>query len=114
MPRGGRGTVYKPEFKQMAVELVLSSNKTIKQVADELNINDATLTYWLKQHRKTINTSQSAGQQTYTSKSSINTAANTNTELSEENKQLKKENARLKMECEILKKATAYFAKTAL
>ena len=104
-----RGVFYKQEFKQMAVDLAISSNKTIKQVADELNINDKTLIYWLKQYRKSVNTNNK--QQSQSNKLATN---NTNTELSEENKQLRKENARLKTECEILKKATAYFAKTAL
>ena len=114
MPRGGRGTVYKPEFKQMAVELALSSNKSARQIATELEVHEKTLANWIALHRKTTNANQSTQLQSQTSKSSIKTTANTNIELGEEIKQLRKENARLKMECEILKKATAYFAKTAL
>lgn len=113
MPRGGRGTVYKPEFKQMAVELVLSSNKSTRQIATELEVHEKTLSNWIALHKKVINASQSAEQQAKISKSLITTAS-ANTASSDEIKQLKKENARLKMECEILKKATAYFAKSAL
>jgi transposase len=106
MPRGGKGTVYKPQFKQMAIELAINSNKTIAETARELELQTKTLHNWVYNYKK------SSSAQTKTNKSS--TSNNANIDLHEANKQLKKENARLKMECEILKKATAYFAKTAL
>ena len=52
----------------------------------------------------------------YKRKHNINDVATSKEPLSEQEelKRLRKENARLKMECEILKKATAYFAKETL
>lgn len=96
MPRGGKGTVYSLEFKQTAIELAMSSSKTMSEVARELNIHPKTLMNWVYSHKKSNNI--------------VPDINNTNTDhtSNEELKRLKKENARLKMECEILKKATAY------
>jgi len=93
MPRGGKGTVYQPEFKQMAIELAINSNKTIAETARELELQTKTLHNWVYNYKKSSN------MQTKINKSS--TSNNTNIDLHEANKQLKKENARLKMECEI-------------
>src|SRR5699024_4047973 len=47
-----QGRTYKPEFKQMAVEMVLDSDKSVAKVAKELDINEWTLRNWVKQARK--------------------------------------------------------------
>ena len=92
MPRGGKATVYKPEFKQTAIELAISSNKTIAEIAIELSLHPKTLHNWVYSYKKSNN---------------LTPVIDKEPSLSDELKRLKKENARLKMECDILKKATA-------
>ena len=100
MPRGGKVSVYKPEFKQTAIELAMSSTKPITEIAREINVHPKTLHNWLYNHKRANNIV------------TIKTKSDEpNNELKEELKRLKKENSRLKMECDILKKATAYFAR---
>lgn len=84
--------VYDEEFKKNAVKLSYASPKTIKQVAEDLGIKENRLYLWRKKY-----TSQ--GDKTHYAT------------VEEENKALRRENAELKMERDMLKKATAYFAK---
>ncbi|MGE4295420.1 MAG: transposase [Campylobacterales bacterium] len=100
MGRGGKVTRYPEEFKQTAVEMALAEGNTIAGVARDLNMSFKTLHNWIAQHRKRHD---QAINKTPVSES-----------LEAENKRLRKENARLKMERDILKKATAYFAKETL
>lgn len=100
MPRGGKVSVYKPEFKQTAIELAMSSTKPITEIAGELNVHPKTLHNWVYWYKKANNIAPIKPKK-----------EEPDSELKEELKRLKKENARLKMECDILKKATAYFAK---
>ena len=41
---------YEEEFKRQAVELLLHSGKTQRQVARELDVSDYSLTLWKKAH----------------------------------------------------------------
>lgn len=43
---------YTPEFKRDAVSLVIASGRPIKQIANELGINDTTLGTWVRAERK--------------------------------------------------------------
>lgn len=88
---------YTIEFKQSSAQLAVESEQSIAQTARDLGINENTLHGWI---RKYVTGQENAG------KSQISASS-----LYEENKSLKRENARLKQECEILKKATAYFAR---
>lgn len=99
MGRGGKVTRYPEEFKQTAVEMALVEGNTIVGIARDLNISDKTLHGWVSKYRA--------------DRGLVSSALNDQS-LEAENKRLRKENARLKMERDILKKATAYFAKEAL
>jgi len=99
MPRGGKVTKYPDEFKQTAIELALAAGeKPVSEVARELKLSVKTLHNWLSQYRQ---------------KHTDVTSARTNDGVEAELKRLRKENAQLKMERDILKKATAFFAKEA-
>ncbi len=89
---------YTPEFREMAVKRV-NEGQSIGAVAKELGLSDQTLRNWVK--------AAAAGK--------LNPAgAKTVTPEQMELSRLRAEVVRLKRENEILKKATAYFAKDAL
>lgn len=88
---------YTVEFKQEAVRRVEAEGKSLAQVARDLGIAEQTLSNW----RKAAKAGQLAAGKPVTPEQM-------------EVSRLKAENARLKMEVEILKKATAYFAKESL
>ena len=88
---------YTIEFKQEAVRQVLAEGKSPSQVARDLGISEQTLSNWRK-----------------AAKAGKLAAGKPVTPEQMEVSRLKAENARLKMEVEILKKATAYFAKESL
>lgn len=88
---------YTVEFKQEAVRQVEVEGKSPAQVARELGIAEQTLGNWRKAYK--------AGKLA---------AGKPVTQEQMELSRLKAENSRLKMEVEILKKATAYFAKESL
>lgn len=89
---------YTAEFKEVAVKRV-TGGQAIPDVAKDLGLVEQTLRNWVKAAK--------AGK--------LNPpGAKTVTPEQMELSRLRAENARLRMECEILKKATAYFAKDAL
>lgn len=85
---------YPPDFRQEAVRLLRSSDKTIPQIAADLGISDQSLRNWVRQadiddgHREGLST-----------------------EEREELRHLRREVNVLRQEREILKKAAAFFAK---
>jgi transposase len=88
---------YTPEFKELAVKR--ASSQGIAAVAKDLGLVEQTLRNWVKAAK--------AGK--------LNPpGAKTVTPEQMELSRLRAENARLRLECEILKKATAYFAKDVL
>ena len=87
------------EFKDEAIRLALTSPQPIAKTARDLGIKESTLYSWVSTERdKSSSVSDDKGNQT---------------NLVEELNRLRKEVARLKEEREILKKATAFFAKEA-
>lgn len=90
---------YTKEFKDSTIQLVINSNKSAYQIAQDLDINDKTLYSWMKAYKK-VNNIHSDERRTTQKTSSRET-------LEEENKRLRKELAIVKQEREILKKATA-------
>jgi transposase len=86
---------YTPEFRQSAVALVLQQNVKIRQAAEDLGIPHHTLTLWVSQARNGQGSFAPAEQK----------------DLTQRVRELEAENRRLKIERDILKKATAFFAK---
>jgi transposase len=85
---------FSREFKVSAVKLVTEQGYTISEAAKSLGVDAKSITSWLKQF------SSAAGG-----------APQGEGALKVELQRLRKENQRLRMEREILKKATAFFAK---
>ena len=84
---------YTEEFKRDAISLVAEQGYSAAEAARSLGINDNLIYKWRKDFSERDN-------DTHLSKYER-----------DELKQLRKENKRLRMETEILKKASAYFAK---
>jgi transposase len=89
---------YTKEFKEEALRLALNETKTKVEAARRLGIPKETLYGWINKYKKT-------GKVTRTGK------AYETGDLETENARLRWELAEAKMERDILKKATAYFAK---
>lgn len=83
---------YTPEYKQQIVDLYNAGGTTYPQLEREYGVNRSTISGWVKQ-LSPIKVSE------------------TETVTLKEYKVLQKENQRLRIENEILKKATAIFAK---
>jgi len=87
---------YTSEFKESSVKLAIESDQSIKKTAESLGIRPSTLHTWVNKYTKPI-----ANQQ----------KERTDAHLYDELKSLKKELAQVKQERDLLKKATAYFAR---
>jgi len=85
---------YTNDFKQEAVRLVQEQGLKASEVARDLGVKETTLYNWVSQAKRGL----------------FNPCSPESLE-SEELKRLRKENSVLKREREILKKATAFFAK---
>lgn len=102
-----RNSKYTKEFRDETVELILNSEKSALQIARDLGIHDKTIYNWIKVYKKENNITTPINETKNHKKSSQD-------ELLAELKQLRSENKLLKQERDILKKATAYFAKETL
>lgn len=89
---------FTAEFKAEAVRQALLPGVSKAQVAQDLGIHSNMLRKWIRLARGEVNPR-------------LIKATESATELARENQRLQKELARVKMERDILKKATAYFAK---
>jgi transposase-like protein len=87
---------FTPEFKAETVRLVRESKKTIAEIARDLELTESALRSWVAQAEV------DAGQ---------GPAESLTTSEREELTRLRRENKILQQEREILKKATAFFAK---
>ena len=88
-----KGIRYTEEFKRDAVSQVTDRGYSVKEVSDRLGISTKSLYDWPKQYSKP---------------ESLRVEE---TEQAQENRRLKAELARVTEERDILKKATAYFAR---
>jgi transposase len=87
---------FSPEFKEGAVRLVLDEGKTIGAVARDLDLTPSALGLWVRQARADRTKGKTG----------------LSTEERAELGRLRKEVRELRMERDILKKATAFFAKS--
>lgn len=90
-------TAYTDEFRREAVRLALREPERRAQIARELDVHPATLHSWVARADGTDDGPIVPPTRVVT--------------LEEENRQLRRENERLKEERDILKKATAFFAR---
>ena len=88
-----KGIRYTEEFKKDAVSQVTDRGYSVKEVSDRLGTSTKSLYDWIKQYSKP---------------ESLRVKE---TEQARENRRLKAELARVTEERDILKKATAYFAR---
>src|SRR5438105_8063135 len=91
---------YTREFKVEAVKLVTQKGYSVAEAARSLDIGQTLLRSWKQAFEK-------EGDQAFPGHGHL-------TAIEEELRQLKAENKRLQMERDILKKATAFFAREAL
>jgi transposase len=90
---------FSEEFKRDAVRLVVEEGYTFKAAAAAVGVGDQSLRAW---HAKYAPPHEPCGENA------------TLEELRQENQRLRKQLRRAELEREILKKATAYFAKESL
>jgi transposase len=83
---------YDEEFRREAVKLVIEGGVKARRAARDLGVSEPTLSKWISEARGKEPKPLSESER-------------------EELKRLRKENSQLRMERDILKKATAYFAK---
>jgi transposase len=88
---------FTPEFKAEAVRLCTTGTRSVRQVARDLDLTETALRNWVKQAGKPAAKPVLDGGLTASER--------------EELVRLRRENKRLLIEREILKKATAFFAK---
>ena len=95
---------YSEEFKQRAVQLSVDSEKKIKDVAAELKIAPATLSKWRREAGVAVPRSGPEADELRRMRAELE-------KLRKQTKQLEKEKKMAEMERDILKKATAFFAR---
>jgi transposase len=93
---GSKRPYYTPEFKAEAVQLVLASNKPIKQVAKDIGVSDSALRKWVRQ----AEIDEGKGE-----------AGTLKTSEREELNRLRRDIRQIKMERDFLKKSVAFFAR---
>ena len=90
---------FNDEYKQQVLELIRAGDKSISQICRDLDLTESAVRKWIKADQTTNGTM-------------------TQNSLTESNQQelerLRAENKQLKTERDILKKATAFFAKNSL
>lgn len=90
----GKRKIYTPEFRDSAVQLVLTGGKSAAQVARDLGIAEWQVGSWVRAAKKNGGTMNGVG----------------GSASDQEVQKLKKELKKLQEENEILKKAAAFFA----
>lgn len=95
MVKGQNKRKYTAEFRQGAVALVLKEKRSVKEAAAALGMPENTLNVWVSQARN--------GHGVFLPDEQKDLAARV--------RELEAENRRLRIERDILKKATAFFAK---
>jgi transposase len=96
-----KSKTYTPEFRAEAVKLVLAQGLTLEEAAQRLDIPKGTLANWVSAAKRSNDPGAAPGSRSVA-------------ELEAEVAKLRKELAVERMEKEVLKKATAYFARESL
>lgn len=91
--RTDKGREIDDAFRREAVRLLVTSGRTIKQVADDLGIGVSSLGAWKRKLER------------------AELMAGPHEDVEKELKRLRRENELLRAERDLLKKATAFFAK---
>ena len=91
---------YSKEFKLETINLVLQQGYTINEVAANLDIHASMINRWIREYRQ-------SQRNAFKGNGSLSTEQ-------QELRRLREENRKLKMERDILKKATAFFAREGL
>ena len=91
---------YSREFKVEAIKLITEKGYSVAEAARSLDVGETLLRSWKQ-------TLEKVGEQAFPGQGKLPA-------VEEELRQLRAENKRLQMERDILKKATAFFAKEAL
>ena len=105
-----KNSKYTREFRDSSVQLVINSKESTAAIAKDLDLNAKTLYNWVREYKKVNNIP--VLQRGYAA--AKNKSGNITKTVEEEAKRLRAENKLLKQERDILKKATAYFAKEVL
>ena len=92
---------YTPEFRAEAVKLVLAQGLTLEEAAQRISMSKGTLTNWVSAAKRGTDPKAPPGSRSVA-------------ELEAEVAKLRKELAVERMEKDVLKKATAYFARESL
>ena len=95
MLKGSKKRTYTPEFREAAVQLVTVEKVPVVRAAADLRIPTNTLTVWVSRSRR--------GTGAFTPTTQVDLAVRV--------RELEAECRRLKIERDILKKATAFFAR---
>ena len=98
-----RKSKYSKEFKDSTVQLIINNNESVVKVANDLDLNEKTLYHWVTTYKKAHNIPTREARYT-----------GNNESIEVEVKRLRRELKIAKEERDILKKATAYFAKETL
>lgn len=101
-----KNSKYTKEFRDSTVQLIMNSEESVLKIAKDLDVNPKTIYNWVREYKKSNNIKTDSRKTTQ--KSVIKETAE------DELKRLRAENKLLKQERDILKKATAYFAKETL
>ena len=91
--KSSKGRVIDDAFRREAVRLLSTSGRTVEQVSDDLGIGRSTLTRWKSKFAE------------------AELLAGPHDDLHKELARLRRENELLRAERDLLKKATAFFAK---
>jgi len=102
-----RNSKYTKEFRDETVELIFNSDKSAMSIAKDMGLNEKTVYNSIKVYKKEHNITTAVNE-------SKNAKPTSQEQMVEELRRLKAENKLLKQERDILKKATAYFAKETL
>lgn len=94
-------TPYPKEFRRDVIAAARQGDRTIPQVARSFGISESCLHRWLRIAER----EEGGGNET---------SPATSQDLAAENRELRKKTARLEQENEILRRATAYFARDTL